>query len=98
MPLHIDHVEYANRFVGVNPVADGSFDQTRDYIAAAQVHATLALVEQQVLANLIAYAQLLEAQYAEAAKHEVEFDWQTRADSEERHGIVLSRIREGLGL
>lgn len=32
-----------------------SFDQARDGIALAQVHATLALVEQQRAANLIAY-------------------------------------------
>lgn len=67
-------------------------------VASAQVHATLALVEQQRIANLIGYVQMLEMQYAESAKHPDEYDQGTRADSVRRHGIALDRIREGLGL
>jgi hypothetical protein len=66
--------------------------------AAAQVHATLALVEQQRIANDIAYAQLLEGQYVAAAERPGEFDWATREGSEARPGIVLARIRDGLEL
>lgn len=69
-----------------------------DVLAEAQVNATLALVEQQRIANLIAYAQLLESQYAEAAKNPEEFDHASRAASVERHGVALGWIREGLGL
>ncbi|GAA5198601.1 hypothetical protein [Microbacterium jejuense] len=64
----------------------------------AQVHATLALVEQQRIANLIAYVALLEQQFAEAAQHPTEFDWETREDSEKRHTEALVLIREGLNL
>jgi len=63
----------------------------------AQAHATLALVEQQRIANDIAYVMLLEAQYAEAAKHPQGFQWDSHAASVERHGRALDRIREGLG-
>lgn len=75
-------------------------DETQAQTTAliAQAEATLALVEQQRIANHIAYVVLLEAQYAEAAAHPGEFQWETRAASEERHGIALDRIREGLGL
>lgn len=94
MSERIDHAAAAARLVAesVVPSTDA------ELIGVAQVHSTLALVEQQRIANLIAYVQLLEAQYAEAARHQVEFDWSTRADSVARHGIALDRIREGLGL
>lgn len=52
----IDHAaEARNRIVGgIGP----SFDQGRDEIAVAQVHATLALVEQQRVANVLFLAHL----------------------------------------
>lgn len=78
---------------------EGMTDESMLTVAIeAHVQATLALVEEQRTANLIAYVQLLEMQYAEAAKHSDEFDHDTRADSVKRHGIALDRIREGLGL
>lgn len=78
---------------------EGMTDESMLTVAIeAQVQATLALVDEQRTANLIAYVQLLEMQYAEAAKHADEFDHDTRADSVVRHGIALDRIREGLGL
>lgn len=49
-----DHKAQAEALVA-SELAGGSFDQTRDYIALAQVHATLYLAEQTRIANLIAY-------------------------------------------
>ena len=92
----IDHAAQAQEFAAA--ALSPNATKTLTYSGLAQVHATLALVEEQRLANLIAYVQLLEAQYAEAATHGTEFDWAGRADSEHRHGIALDRIREGLGL
>ena len=96
----IDHAAEAREELEqcVKVLGDEEFAHADLALKAAQVHATLALVEEQRLANLIAYVQLLEAQYAEAATHGTEFDWATRADSEHRHGIALARIREGLGM
>ncbi|MBW1639276.1 hypothetical protein G3H63_09355 [Microbacterium resistens] len=56
MAERLDHAAEAVRLIegGIGP----SFDQTRDGIALAQAHATLALVEQQRIANLIALAAL----------------------------------------
>lgn len=103
MTTRIDHAAESERIaehLGESVIAiEGITDAT---IIATQLdslrHAVLALVDQRRTANFIAYVQLLEAQYAEAARNEAEFDWQTRADSEFRHGIALDRIREGLGL
>ena len=67
-------------------------------VAIAQVHATLYLAEQQRLANQIAYAMLLEAQDAEAAKDPAQYDHDSRPASIARHTLVLEQIREGLGL
>ncbi|WP_270366159.1 hypothetical protein [Microbacterium algeriense] len=105
----IDHVGWANGFItdALRPFDPNEPEDAGDVretatpsenLAFAQVHATLAVVEAQRTANLIAYVQLLEMQYAEAAKHSDEFDHETRADSIVRHGIALDRIREGLGL
>jgi hypothetical protein len=96
----IDHVRLAQRFVGgESPLVDGSFDQTRDYIAAAQVHATLALVEQQRIANLIALADHAHGRFGnnagEAGGVGVLFSYGETPDSNMR---VRQEIREGLGL
>ncbi|UXO93873.1 hypothetical protein Pan2_54 [Pseudanabaena phage Pan2] len=53
MTERIDHAAEAAQ-IAAGGLASGSFDQTRDYLALAQVHATLALVEQQRIGNLIA--------------------------------------------
>lgn len=54
MSDRIDHAEKARTIVSnTEPVEMGSRD-TSDWLALAQVHATLALVEQQKIANLIA--------------------------------------------
>lgn len=91
----IDHAAEARQIIETfhAPSPEGA-----QMIMEAQVHATLALVEAQRTANLIAYVQLLEMQYAEAAKRPDEFDEATRAGSIVRHGVALDRIREGLGL
>ncbi len=52
-----DHKAQAEALVA-SELAGGSFDQTRDYIALAQVHATLYAAEQQRIANLIALGHL----------------------------------------
>ena len=90
MSERVDHAAEAVRIMGEDGWTTG--------IAAAHVHATLALVEQQRIANLIAYVHVLEIQFAEGVKNPSEFDWQTRADSQARHGLALADIREGLGL
>lgn len=59
-------------------------------LKAAQVHATLALVEQQRIANLIAAFQMEGGPYKEAN------DW---TDGEEDANVSIRRqVREGLGL
>ncbi|MET0716380.1 MAG: hypothetical protein ABWY57_15855 [Mycetocola sp.] len=68
------------------------------YMTAAQVHATLALGEQQRLVAQIEYVKLLESQYRESTTHPDEFDQATKTASLERHAEVLRQIREGLGL
>lgn len=110
MSERIDHAAEARRLAEMASRAYSTIEHRNGEVAVAQelenqtlavtaqAHATLALVEQQRIANLIAYVQLLETQYAEAARHQAEFDWSTRADSVARHGIALDRIREGLGL
>lgn len=97
MSARVDHAAEAVRSLGMIRGVDEVTNQITLAIDA-QVHATLALVEEQRTANFIAYAQLLEMQYAEAAKHGTEFDWETREASNARHGVALDRIREGLGL
>ena len=81
--------------------ADVRRDETNTALCfsqAAQVHAILYLADQQRLANQIAYAMLLEAQYAEAAKDPAQYDHDSRPASIARHTLVLEQIREGLGL
>ena len=94
----IDHAKEAREWVEASERVGLSMEETSAFAAIGQVHATLALVDAQRTANFIAYAQLLETQYAEAARNGTEFNWDTRADSNVRHGIALDRIREGLGL
>ena len=105
MTDRIDHVTEARRLqeaargiISDNPTAFAPHMGAVIMLDEARLEAQLALVEHQRIANLIAYVQMLELQYAEAGKHPDEFDWTTRADSIVRHGIVLNRIREGLGL
>lgn len=101
----IDHIAEARRLQEVargiisdQPTAFAPHMGAVIMLDEARLEAQLAIAEGQRIANLIAYVQLLESQYAEAAKHADEFDWETRADSVARHGVALDRIREGLGL
>ena len=55
MTEHIDHAAEAVRLIELSSVQP-SADESRTVSAAAQVHATLALVEQQRIANLHAIA------------------------------------------
>jgi len=77
----IDHAAEAAQ-IAAGGLSGGSFDQTRDYLAVAQVHATLALVEQQRIANLIAYYGAVDEEWNGAK-------WDEK---------VLVPIRKGLGL
>lgn len=54
MTSRMDHAAEARGIIAGGIGA--SFDQSRDSLALAQVHATLALVEQQRIANLITVA------------------------------------------
>lgn len=98
----VNHIDEARKHIDgahEQQSEDGRLDESVLHNATLAVaEATLALVDEQRTANLIAYVRLLEAQYAEAALHSDEFDWDTRAASIERHTAALQRIREGLRL
>ena len=70
----------------------------RDAAQVAQVHATLALADQQRIANLMAYVALLESQFRESVDHPEEFDASTKSSAFGRHKVAVRLIREGLGL
>lgn len=85
MSEHIDHVAEAIRLRNQGARADYHEEQLKLF-TAAQVHATLALVEQQRIANLIAMFSLSEEDASDAA--DLGFDYLAAA----------KEIREGLGL
>jgi hypothetical protein len=91
----LSHVDAAKSLI--RTAGNRTPDVAAVLVATAQVHATLALAEQQSIANLTAYVAVLEAQYASAAKHGG-FDEATRAASYARHEEAQERIRAGLGL
>lgn len=97
MSERIDHVAEAIS-CGRRGETAATIEEAIAFTLNAQAHATLALVEQQQTANLIAYVQLLESQYAEGDRNPDAFDQATKAASVARHGVALDRIREGLGL
>lgn len=105
MTERIDHTGWAREFIRA---AENAFDDevtidareaptVAENIALAQVHATLALVEQQRLANLITLAAIPGAGTLEtAAAHALlipsdDADWDSRP-------TIRPEIREGLGL
>ena len=103
----IDHKAEAERLADLSGATIAGMTVAEVHVsqAAAQVHATLYLAEQQKntagelhTANLIAYAQLLESQYRESVRHPTEYDQATKAASIKRHAETLRQIREGLGL
>lgn len=97
--VKIDHKAEAEKIAtGFGDTGGSAFVTRERYVAEAQVHATLALVEQRQLANRIAYVALLESQFREDAERPSEFNQGTKAASLARHTIVLQQIREGLGL
>lgn len=57
-----------------------------------------ALVDQQRIANLIAYVALLESQFRESVSHPEEFEASTKSAALDRHKAAVRMIREGLGL
>lgn len=88
----IDHFTEALDFL-----AETEFDIPgvgKERVAIAQVHATLALVEQQRIANLIAAFDM------EGGPYKVANNW-VRNDGEveeDAHVYLIREIREGLGL
>lgn len=96
MTEHIDHAARIEELVTLSWTADN--DEKGWLLAEAQIHATLALVEQQRIANLIALAGSPVSEVASAGKSallEVE-----RADGYGPYipPKVRSEIRKGLGL
>ena len=111
MTDRIDHAGFARRLL--NNSQGERIEQANVFVAAAQVHATLALVEQQRIANLIALAGLPKV---DGFENEV-YDARTEAllggllDVEEVAAVpgygpagidsrvfIRPEIREGLGL
>lgn len=93
----IDHVAEALRLAELGDASYGSTKQNGAVgateaiealmiVTEAQVHATLALVEQKRIANLIALFTLSDADSADFATHGVDYTH------------VLLEIKEGLGL
>jgi hypothetical protein len=92
-------LEYAMRDVSENwPLQTG--ETKADIIAQAQVHATLALVEQQRIANLIAVAQMEGGPYKESntwtrSIHDANGFY---IADEDANPYIRHEIRTGLGL
>lgn len=70
------------------------------FAAIAQAHATLALVEQQRIANLIAFQEraYLQARVAGGGSESILVDAFGERMSPEQFNAVQSEVREGLGL
>lgn len=81
----IDHAQAARRLVG--SLAVGASKEERN--TTALIHATLALVEQQRIGNLIAY--VAQAQDMPDGEH-------LSAQELDYLGMILAQIREGLGI
>lgn len=88
MTERIDHAAEAMNFLGAT-VIDTHGDDDRK-VAIAQVHATLALAEQQRFANIIAALELV-ATGVDAKRHNV-------ADYDELHSELMPDVIAGLGL
>ena len=61
-----------------------TYEQRQDMILSAQVHATLALVEQQRIANLIAVGE--------------HFEWAANSEAWQQERVLRADVREALGL
>jgi len=99
MTERTDHAAKAKRILEAGLEAGRQYHPAVEY-AHAQVHATLALVEQQRIANLIAVAQM------EGGPHKDVNNWTVAVKdpngyyvADEPVGLHIStQIREGLGL
>lgn len=90
MSAHIDHVSLAKDFIAINDIPADHVGAAR--IAIAQVHATLALVEQQRIANLIAMGQFTNGDRTPPLMH-------IAVEAVDEYMIQpVAAIREGLGL
>ncbi len=102
MADRIDHAAEARKAIeSAYPIAlpyDSAEAQYHGALMEAQVHATLALVEQQRIANLLSYVRGLDAQLNLADEHPGAFDEVTRPAALERHSAVQRQIREWLAL
>jgi hypothetical protein len=94
-----DHVRIALENLGAADKAANGSQQEMGWCAAAQVHATLALVEQQRLANLIALADHANARWGnyagEAGGMGTLFSY---GETETDNMRIRDDIREALGL
>jgi hypothetical protein len=93
-------IEWAMRDVSVN-MATETGEYKSDVIAQAQVHATLALVEQQRVANLIALSNVrLEMPGGGTATfiHAFDFDWVMVGDVNAPNFTLKPEIANALGI
>lgn len=91
MTERTDHAAEALNYLGA---------ATDRKVAIAHVHATLALAEQQRIANLIAVSQMESGPYKDANNWTVEVrdpDGRYLAD-DDANAVIRDRIREALGL
>lgn len=86
----IDHAAEAQIRINFSHKSPPNDPISQTYMMQAQVHATLALVEQQRIANLIAVFQMEGGPYKETNR------WAT--DEEDANAIIVRDIKKGLGL
>lgn len=92
MTERIDHATTAKAILANTKPEE--FGTTANWLAAAQVHATLALVEQQRIANLVTLASGNPSTIQRSASRALlELDPETKCDEN-----VRPEIKEGLGL
>lgn len=92
--MSTDHAAEAAQ-IATGGLASGSFDQTRDYLTLAQVHATLALVEQQRITNTLTYAGLKLHEAARSGDEEWEV-WRWSGNGIDGH--LTAEERAALGV
>lgn len=101
MSERVDDVQEAREWIREALMEDGPGNDSRAALPArlAQAHATLALVEQQRIANLIALARMESRNYA-IGKGATDAIWERRTGAEFGEPSMLLRpeIREVLGL
>lgn len=97
----IDHAAEARKVA--TPIENNPGKSRSEFLAEAQLHATLALMEQQKVANLIAYTAMLDNQFTQANDlGVVNISFQASQEDVDaslaRHQKAQVQLREGLGL